>query len=381
MLRVTLLSHGFHGEYEIGFANGLARNGVDVLLVGSDKTLQSRLAPGVGFMNLRGSQDQRRPKLAKVFNIIRYVFSYLELIRTKRDCLVHVSGLFTTRSTLFSLLEAWLTRLCAGRYFLTVHDVVPHDGDTKFNRSVYRMLYRAPGILVAHTSKVGERLSHDFGVDPARIVVMEHGIDRFYTPAPALRDSFRAALTIPATAPVALFFGKVMRYKGVDLLLDALDRMGAEGQLHVVIMGQCSNAALLAELLERVKEHPFRVRIHWENRFIEEEEIPAMMAGSDFIVLPYSHIYQSGVLFAAFSTGMPLVVTQVGSLADYVPHEVGETAPPNNADAFAQAMARMTTRLTTISREVIASHGQKFAWEVTVRPLLTSYAVGARGAG
>ena len=374
---ITLLSHGFQAEYEIGFANGLAHNGADVLLLGSDKTLRSRLVKSVQLLNLRGSQDSGRPRFIKLFNLLRYIGSYLVFLVRTRGRVVHVNGLFSTRSSLVSLLEAWLTRICAGAYFLTVHDVLPHDADTFFNRRIYRMLYGAPGTLVVHTQRVADRLTNEFGVDRRRIVVIEHGIDRFFVPEPALRASFRTVRFIPETARVALLFGQIMRYKGVDLLLDAFRQMGSDDPLHLVIVGKCFDAELLQELHQTIAAHPCRARIHWDNRFIPEAEIPAVMAGADFVVLPYRRIDQSGVLFMALSTGLPLVVSDVGALAAYVPPEVGETVIPENADALAAAMLRLTTRLATLSRDEIIAYAQRFAWKNTVQPLLERYGAGA----
>ena len=294
-----------------------------------------------------------------------------------RGRVVHVNGLFSTRSSLVSLLEEWLTRICAGAYFLTVHDVLPHDADTFFNRRIYRMLYSAPGTLVVHTPRVADRLTNEFGVDRRRIVVIEHGIDRFFVPEPALRASFRTVRFIPETARVALLFGQIMRYKGVDLLLDAFRQMGGDDPLHLVIVGKCFDAELLQELHQTIAAHPYRARIHWDNRFIAEAEISAVMAGADFVVLPYRRIDQRGVLFMALSTGLPLVVTDVGALAAYVPPEVGETAMPENADALAAAMLRLTLRLATLSREDIIAYAQRFAWKNTVQPLLERYGAGA----
>ena len=375
MLHVTLLSHGFQSEYEIGFANGLARNGVDVLLIGSDNTQTARSDAGVKILNLRGSQDAGRSKLAKLINVSRYVCSYLWFLARSRGRVVHLNGLFSTRFSLVSLLEAWLTRLAAGPYVLTVHDVLPHDGDTAFNRWAYRWLYRAPGTLVAHTCRVAGRLGHEFNVARHRIVVAEHGIDRFFDPAPALRGRVRAAQAIPPDATVALFFGKIMRYKGVDLLLEAFERIGNDQRLHLALVGKCFDPVLLDELHAHIARHPFRARIHWENQFIAEAEIPAVMASADFVVLPYRHIDQSGVLFMALSSGTPLVVAEVGTLAAYVPPAVGETVAPDDADALAAAMARLMARLPTIAPSSVVAHARKYAWENTVQPLLAVYSV------
>ena len=380
MLHVTLLSHGFQSEYEIGFANGLAHNGVDVLLIGSDNTQAARSVAGVKILNLRGSQDARRSKFAKSFNLFRYISSYLMFLARSRGRVVHLNGLFTTRVSLVSLLEAWLTRLAVGPYVLTVHDVLPHDGDTPFNRWVYRLLYRAPRTFLAHTRRVAERLGREFDVPSHRIVVAEHGIDRFLEPAPALRNQRRAEQGIPADATVALFFGKIMRYKGVDYLLEAFERIGGDSHLHLAIVGKCFDPGLLEELQARISRHPFRTRIHWDNQFIAEAEIPAVMASADFVVLPYRHIDQSGVLFMALSSGTPLVVTDVGTLADYVPPAVGETVPPGDADALATAMARLIGRLSGIAPETVVAHARNYAWESTLQPLLPVYAAVAASA-
>ena len=373
MLRVTLLSHGFQSEYEIGFANSLTRNGVDVLLIGSDNTQTTRAAATLKILNLRGSQDSRRPNVAKALNLARYIVSYLLLLARSRGRVIHLSGLFNTRISLISLIEAWLTRLCAGRYILTVHDVLPHDGDTWWNRWVYRWLYRAPGFFVAHTWRVAERLTREFGIAADRIKVIEIGIDRFLAPAPALRSQWRMKRQIPATAVVIMFFGKIMRYKGVDVLLEAFERIGGDERLHLAIVGRCFESSLLDELQAHVARHRFAHRIYWENEFIAEAEIPMAMAGADFVVLPYRHIDQSGVLFQALSSGRPLIVTRVGVLAEYVPLAVGETVPPDDVDALADAMASLTARLPTIAPESVVAHAQKYAWESTVQPLLAVY--------
>ena len=72
-LRIILLPHGFQAEYELGFANGLARNGVNVTLIGSDTTLISRLEPSVKLLNLRGSRPAsacRPPALRAVSHLL-----------------------------------------------------------------------------------------------------------------------------------------------------------------------------------------------------------------------------------------------------------------------------------------------------------------------
>ena len=114
MLAVTLLSRGFLSEYEVGFANGLAHNGIAVFVVGSDSTLIERAVSGVTILNLRGRQQPTRSAAAKLRNMLRYFCEYLTFLAPRRGHPLHVIGLFSTRSTTMTLLEAWLAR-CIGR--------------------------------------------------------------------------------------------------------------------------------------------------------------------------------------------------------------------------------------------------------------------------
>ena len=130
---VILLSHGFQPEYEAGYANGIARNGITVTLVSSDNTLVDRLEPGIRQINLRGSQRMDRSRVEKFGNLMRYFFSYFFLLFRRRGTPVHVIGQFSTGNLWLSLVEAWMTRLLTGGYILTVHNLLPHDRHTSMN--------------------------------------------------------------------------------------------------------------------------------------------------------------------------------------------------------------------------------------------------------
>ena len=82
---VIVVSHGFQPNYERGFVNGLASNGVEVTLVSSDRTETPGLLQGVTALNLRGSQDASRPALAKAMNLLRYHLRLMWLTLTHRN--------------------------------------------------------------------------------------------------------------------------------------------------------------------------------------------------------------------------------------------------------------------------------------------------------
>jgi glycosyltransferase involved in cell wall biosynthesis len=174
---VTLLSNGFQPEYELGFANGLAVNGQQVVLVGSDRTLLERLDKRVVLKNLRRSQDPSRSRSTKVRNVLGYWWRLGSMLRKERPPLVHVIGLFTLRAPIAAFLEAWVLTHLTKRWILTVHNLLPHDRHTWLNRAIYRRLYRLPQLLVVHTERMRDQLESEFGLSRSRIQVVAHGVD------------------------------------------------------------------------------------------------------------------------------------------------------------------------------------------------------------
>ena len=92
MPEVILLGHGFQPEYEVGFANGLARNGWSVTLIGSDMSLRDRLDHRVRLLNLRRSQEPARPAWRKALNLLCYWLQCYGHLLRHRGTPVHVIG-------------------------------------------------------------------------------------------------------------------------------------------------------------------------------------------------------------------------------------------------------------------------------------------------
>jgi glycosyltransferase involved in cell wall biosynthesis len=371
MRDVILLSHGFSSEYEIAFANGLARNGVEVVLIGSDNTLTDRAVPGLKILNLRASQSPDRSATAKLYNLLRYVVEYLTFLAKRRGHPVHVIGMFSTFKTPITLVEAWLTRLVAGPYVLTVHNLLPHDGHTRLNRIAYRWIYRAPRLLMVHTNKMANDLRSRFGVAQSRIVVVEHGFDHIVPHDPEARAAWRQRNGIAEDAAVVLFFGQIAPYKGVDLLLQAFARIGADPSRHLVIAGRCIDSGIRKELEGAIRSHPHAASIHWLDGFVPHGEVPGLIHASDCLAMPYRYIDQSGVLLLAMSSGLPVVATDVGSVAEYLSPGTGEVVPVGDVEAFASALDRVVSHPNGSWRDgLIATH---LEWRCTVKPLVSAY--------
>jgi glycosyltransferase involved in cell wall biosynthesis len=368
---VILLSHGFQPEYEAGYANGIARRGMTVSLIGSDTTLIDRLEPGVRFINLRRSQSPNRSRAEKVQNLIRYFLAYCFFLFRRRGTAVHVIGQFSTQSLWLSLVESWLTRMVSGRYILTVHNLLPHDRHTWINTRLSYWIYRSASYLVVHTHRMRRELSENFLIDPDTIIVVEHGIDRLFPDTAFMRERMRAKLGINAAEKVLLFFGNIAHYKGVDILLRAFQLPAAGSADRLIVAGKCRDRSLALELQALVESNSRRHAILWREGFVDESDVAPLFHAADVLVMPYRHIDQSGVFFMAIATGLRVVVTDVGALRNYVRPAFDAIAPVEDPEALAACIGEV---LASDAAKPARHVAERYLWEHTVIPILPFYA-------
>jgi len=367
--RVLLVSHGFQKNYECAFANGLHAVGVNVLLVSSDQTHYASLAPGLRTLNLRGSQSENRPKWRKSLNLFRYHALLMLWVAWHRPAVVHAFGLLHP-VWLVGHLQGWWFRRFAGRYVLTVHDTEPHDRGNEQSRQAFVVAFGYASHLIVHSKRLVGLLAARLPGRGSDITFMEHGLEPWAGAAdlPPYRHGRPVKI---------LLFGVLQRYKGLDILLDALD--GIAMSFELVVAGRCSDNALRAELSARIAGHPQAGAIRWRDGYVAEQDVPGLFIGADMLVLPYRRIDQSGVLFQAYRFGLPVVATKVGAFEDYVGPAHGEICNPEDVVSLRAAIERLSARLTWIDRRQLAESAQALAWPQVVRVLLPVYGLVPHG--
>jgi glycosyltransferase involved in cell wall biosynthesis len=158
-----------------------------------------------------------------------------------------------------------------------------------------------------------------------------------------------------------LFLGRIERYKGIDILLDAF-RTVRKGrpELSLVIAGR-------GELTKKLSNIKATEGIKIYNRWLLEEELDQLCLASDLVVLPYIQATQSGVVAKAQALGRPVIVTNVGGLAEQIENgSTGCIIPFNNANALAQAIEDMLLdkkRLSEMGRAAWSLYKKKYSWD------------------
>ena len=272
----------------------------------------------------------------------------------------------------------------------TAHNPFPHEITPQIEAD-FRELYRHPQALILHGRALGERAIEEAGVAPARVHVVPHGnyhflADQFPTPD---ASSARAALGLQAEDRVALFFGFVREYKGLDVLLLALERVlrerGGGGRVKLLVAGALPD--------QRAWENSFygglgralglgdALRVH--TQYIALSEMGRFFAAADVACFPYRDGSQSGALQLAYAFGKPVIATRVGSLPEAVLEgETGLLVNPEDPQELAQALWQMLDdpqRARSMGARARQWSGDAFAWDAIAARVLEVYeAAGAQ---
>ena len=230
----------------------------------------------------------------------------------------------------YPMIHPWiprLNRLLPGLpKVYTAHDPVLHLGERNwFLRRVQKQsIQQANRVIIL--SRAFVPTMEKLGVPRHRIDVIPHGEFSFYREVGTGSGGEHRGARL-------LFFGRIHEYKGVGVLLEAYREIKAQlPHAELVIAGE-GDLGPYGDQLAKLED--VEVRNYW----IEDEQVAALFANADLLVLPYLDASQSGVIPIAYSFAVPVVATSAGGLAEQVEHgRTGLLVPPNNSGALAEAV-------------------------------------------
>ncbi|NTU97456.1 MAG: glycosyltransferase [Chlorobiaceae bacterium] len=183
------------------------------------------------------------------------------------------------------------------------------------------------------------------------------------------RADARRELGIGSGVPVLLFFGYVRRYKGLDILLEAIPAiLERDPSLMLIVAGEFfENPALYRAMTVRLGITA-NVIIH--EGYVPGEKTGLYFAAADALVLPYRCATQSGVVQLACGYGLPVIATPAGALPDMVLHGrtgwiADECSPAGVARAAGEFLAGRAN-LGAMRRE-IEVFARSFSWDAFAR--------------
>ncbi len=246
-----------------------------------------------------------------------------------------------------------------------VDNMIPHEkriGDTLFTK------YFAGSVDGFLT--MSEKVKMDVKVFSHKpILVSPHPIfDHFGLPI--LKLTARNILGIAATEKVILFFGFIRKYKGLDLLLEAMaDPMVKKLGIKLLIVGEFYEES--TPYLNLIAQLGIQDNVILHTQFIPDAEVKNFVCSADFIIQPYRNATQSGVTPLAYHFEIPMLVTNVGGLADTVPHgKVGLVVEPT-VTAITKGIVQLYELGENHFIQNIIEEKKKYSWNQMAENFLT----------
>ncbi|WP_457065065.1 glycosyltransferase [Hymenobacter sp. UYAg731] len=254
-------------------------------------------------------------------------------------------------------------------------NVIPHEkrlGDEPLTRY---FLSACDGFVTMSRSVLQDLQRLGFGGKPA--LYRPHPLYDNFGPIKPKTNAL-AALKLPNTTGYLLFFGFIRAYKGLDIMLEAMaDKRLAALPVKLIIAGEFyEDAAPYEELIRR---YQLEDRIIRATDFIPNEKVVDYFCAADLIVQPYKNATQSGVSQIAYHFERPMLVTDVGGLAELIPDGVvGYVVPPTPtaiADAVVDFYAKQREETFVAG---VRELKKQFSWPVMVAALKEVAAVKPR---
>ena len=245
-------------------------------------------------------------------------------------------------------------------------NVIPHEkhlGDGPLTRY---FLSVCDGFITMSRSVLGDLQRLGFGQKPA--LYRPHPLYDNFGPIKSKTDAL-AALRLPEATKYLLFFGFIRAYKGLDIMLEAFaDARLAALPIKLIIAGEFyEDAAPYEELIRR---YNLEARIIRATDFIPNEKVVDYFCAADLIVQPYKNATQSGVSQIAYHFERPMLVTDVGGLAELIPDGVVGYVVPPTARAIADAVVDFYTETREEAFTVgVREQKKQFSWPVMVAAL------------
>ena len=244
-------------------------------------------------------------------------------------------------------------------------NVIPHEkrpGDKVFTN----YFLKACDAFITMSEKVLNDLRNFEPAKPAKLV--PHPLyDNFGSALP--KDQARKKLSLPAEGKLLLFFGFIRRYKGLDLLLQAMaDQRIKEQDIKLLVAGEFYEEE--KPYHELIQKNGLESTIFLRTGFIPDNEVRLYLSAADCVVQPYRSATQSGVTPLAYHFEKPMIVTNVGGLPSLVPHEKVGLVSETNSNALAEAVLNFYQFGEEHFLPHLRKEKKKLSWENLVNSIL-----------
>jgi D-inositol-3-phosphate glycosyltransferase len=372
---VALLTGGGDKPYALGLAAALTAEGVLVDFIGSDDLSVPDLLnnPRLTFLNLRGDLRPDVSAMAKALRVLKYYAKLVIYATTAKPKLFHI--LWNNKLEFFDRTVLMLYYKLLGKKLLfTAHNVnirKRDSNDTWLNRLSLKIQYKLSNHIFVHTEKMKSELASEFCIPETRVSVIPFGINNTVPNTGLTTIEAKRLLGLSQSNKALLFFGNIVPYKGLEYLVAAFtELLKKDGSYRLLIVGKPKGPeGYWIQIHRAIADSRIRDRITERIEYIPDEETELYFKAADVLVLPYTRVFQSGVLFLGYSFGLPVITADVGALKEeIIEGETGFVFKPQDASDLATALRRyfesdLFHNLEKRRGEIKAYANERYSWD------------------
>ena len=257
-------------------------------------------------------------------NIFQHIKLFFKILK------INPSALHFLDNHPWSIIYALAFKLLRVKIIFTQHDPIQHTEEPRklIQTVINRLQMKIGNYIIIHSNLLKKLISKKNNISKNKIIVYPHGNYAFL-----LKYKQDKIKEEPNTI---LFFGRILKYKGLDLLLKSLLILKKEGYKFKAIIAGTGNLKPYKTLLKRLKGN-----IELYNKYIKEEEIPYFFQRASIVALTYRDATQSGIIAIAYPFGKPVVVTNVGGLSEVVINKKTGFIVNRNPEEIAKSIKRI----------------------------------------
>lgn len=325
-LRIALLTAGKDPHYALGLLSALAYEDLHIDFIGNDMMEDACFTkrPDVSYFNLRGDQRGDAPFGEKVFRILRYYGRLLAYAFQSDARIFHILWLNKFHFFDKTVVNIYY-KLLRKKLVYTAHNVNAGERDNTdgfLNRISLRFMYSVVDHIFVHTDRMKQKIVTDYKIDTGKISVIPFGVNNMIPNSDMTKGAARDRLGLKDNEKVMLFFGNIAPYKGLEYLVSAMAALkGRIDGLRLIIAGRVKDhhcQDYWGRIQQSIDSNGLRRTVLLHIRYVPDKDVEVFLKAADVLVLPYKHIFQSGVLFLAYNFGLPVIAADVGSIRDSI---------------------------------------------------------------
>jgi len=374
-LSVALLTGGGDKPYALGMAAALTSAGIHVDFIGSDDLSVPELLsnPSVNFLNLRGDQRHDAKPTVKILRVLRYYVRLVAYAATAKPKLFHI--LWNNKFQLVDCTVLMLYyRLLGKRVVFTAHNVNAgkrDSNDSSLNRALLKIQYGLCDHIFVHTEGMKTEMTSEFRIPGSKISVIPFGVNNTVPNTSLSSAEAKRQLGIGKNDKALLFFGNIAPYKGLEYLVAAFDQLlKVDRSYRLLVVGKPKGPeSYWNEVRRAIATSDIADRIIAKIEYVPDEDTELYFKAADVLILPYAHVFQSGVLFLGYSFGLSAIAADVGSLKEeIIEGETGLIFKPRDSSDLACKIdtyfnSELFHNLESRRAEIKAYANERYSWD------------------